>query len=159
MPQRRQRAGLRPQQHERCRHAITGAGTLAQEGTGTTVLTGVNTYSGTTTIAAGTLQVGNGGAAGTLGGGHVVNNGTLVIDRAGALAICGAVSGSGSLTQAGTGTTVLAARNTYSGTTTIAAGTLQMGNGGGTGSLGTGDVVNRGTLVFNRTGTLATARA
>ena len=37
-------------------------------------LTGTNTYSGTTTISAGTLQVGAGGTAGTLGTGSVVNN-------------------------------------------------------------------------------------
>ena len=37
----------------------------------TTTLTGANTYSGGTTISAGTLQVGNGGATGALGAGAV----------------------------------------------------------------------------------------
>ena len=52
------------------------------------------------------------------------------------------------------GTTILAANNTYTGTTTIAAGTLQVGNGGTLGSLGTGAVVNAGVLRFNRSNTL-----
>jgi hypothetical protein len=42
--------------------------------------------------------------------------------------------------------------NTYSGTTTVTEGTLQLGNNGSTGSVSTGDVIlgNAGTLAFNR---------
>ncbi len=40
--------------------------------------------------------------------------------------------------------------NTYAGTTTISDGSLQVGEGGTTGSLGTGTVVNSGVLMFNR---------
>ena len=38
---------------------ITGTGALIKQGTGTLVLTGCNTYTGTTTISAGTLQIGD----------------------------------------------------------------------------------------------------
>ena len=43
--------------------------------------------------------------------------------------------------------------NIYSGTTTITSGTLQIGNGGSTGSLGSGNVTDNGTLTFDRTDT------
>ncbi|MEI6343427.1 MAG: LamG-like jellyroll fold domain-containing protein, partial [Verrucomicrobiota bacterium] len=43
-------------------------------GSGTLVSTGQNSYAGLLTIWSGTLQVGNGGTAGTLGSGRVINN-------------------------------------------------------------------------------------
>jgi autotransporter-associated beta strand protein len=61
--------------------AISGTGALAKLGAGTLTLTGGNTYSGTTTISAGTLEVGSGGTAGRLGTGAVSNSGTLQINR------------------------------------------------------------------------------
>jgi outer membrane autotransporter protein len=53
------------------------------------------------------------------------------------------------LLKAGDGTLTLSADNGYSGVTTVSAGTLQIGNGGTTGSI-TGNVANDGTLAFNR---------
>ena len=47
------------------------------------------------------------------------------------------------------GTLILSAANTYTGGTTISAGTLQLGNGGATGSI-VGDVTDNGTLAFDR---------
>ncbi|MBE7369883.1 autotransporter-associated beta strand repeat-containing protein [Ramlibacter pallidus] len=131
-------------------NAISGTGSLTQAGTGTVTLTGANTYAGATTISAGTLQVGNGGTTGTLGTGAVTNDGTLAFNRSNAVTVGNAIGGAGSVVQAGAGTTVLAADNSYTGTTTISAGTLQVGNGGTAGSLGTGTVVDNGALVFNR---------
>ncbi len=63
----------------------------------------------------------------------------------------GVISGSGGLYKNNANTTaVLAADNTYSGGTTIDAGTLQVGVGGSTSSLGTGVGTNNAALVFNR---------
>ncbi len=82
----------------------------------------------------GTLQLGNGGTTGSIGG-NVTDNGMLVIDRSNLVTLPGVISGTGALTLAGTGTTVLTADNTFTGGTTISAGTLQLGNGGTTGSI------------------------
>jgi outer membrane autotransporter protein len=133
--------------------SISGSGGVSQLGTGTTTFTADNTYTGDTTIAAGTLQLGNGGTSGSLVG-DVLNNGTLSIDRSDTVTLPGVISGAGQLVQAGTGTTILTADNTYTGATTISAGTLQLGSGGTTGSV-VGDVANNGTLAFNRADTVA----
>nr|WP_240154413.1 autotransporter-associated beta strand repeat-containing protein [Comamonas sp. Tr-654] len=125
---------------------MQGTGGLTQGGAGTLVLTGSNSYAGDTTIEAGTLQLGNGGISGTLGAGNVFNNGALLLDRSDAYLIANSISGTGSLTQQGTGAVALTGDNSYSGQTTIASGTLQVGAGGNSGSLGTGAVTNNGVL-------------
>ncbi|MFD2651632.1 autotransporter outer membrane beta-barrel domain-containing protein [Brucella rhizosphaerae] len=136
---------------------ISGTGSLDQFGTGTTILTGNNNYTGGTTISAGTLQLGNGGTTGSITG-DVLNNGTLAVDRSDTLTLAGKISGTGLLNQSGTGTTILTGNNSYTGGTTISAGTLQLGNGGTTGSI-TGDVLNNGTLAVNRSDALTLAGA
>ena len=99
---------------------ISGSGTLTQAGAGTTILTGANTYTGTTTISAGTLQIGSGGTAGTLGTGAVTDSAALIFNETDSNTVANVISGSGTLTQAGSGTTILTGANTYTGTTTIA---------------------------------------
>ncbi len=138
-------------------NVVSGSGSLAQNGTGTTILTGANTYSGGTTISSGTLQIGNGGTSGTLSSGNVTNNGMLAFSRSDNIAIANAISGTGGLSKLGANTLTLTGANTYSGTTTIAGGTLEIGNGGTTGALGTGATTNNGILRFNRSDTLTVA--
>jgi fibronectin-binding autotransporter adhesin len=53
------------------------------------------------------------------------------------------------LTKVGTGTLTLTSANSYAGGTIINGGTLQLGDGGTTGSI-TGNVLNNGILAFNR---------
>ena len=128
-----------------------GATALTKSGAGKWVLTGNNVNSGVTTIAAGTLQVGAGGASGALGAGNITDNGSLIFNTTSTLTNS-TIVGSGSLTVDGGGTVVLPGDNTYSGGTTINAGTLQVGVGGATGKLnGAASVANNGTIIYNST--------
>ncbi len=106
--------------------AISGSGSLTKAGSGTLILSGNNSsYSGTTTISTGTLQV---NTVPSLGTGNVVNDSALVFNTTGSATYSGAISGTGSVTQEGSGATViLSESNSYTGTTTISAGTLQAG--------------------------------
>jgi fibronectin-binding autotransporter adhesin len=103
--------------------AISGNGSVQQNGSGTTTLTATNTYAGGTAINAGTLQLGSGGTSGSIAG-NVANNGTLAFNRSDAVTFGGAISGSGSVQQNGSGTAILTATNTYIGDTVINAGSL-----------------------------------
>ena len=64
---------------------ITGAGNVAQIGSGLMTLTGSNTSSGQTLVSAGSLQLGVGGATGTITGSIYVGNGTFLLDRSGTM--------------------------------------------------------------------------
>ena len=103
---------------------ISGTGALSKLGGGTTTLTGANSYSGTTTILAGTLQIGDGGTSGTLGTGSVVNNAILALNRSDAVTIANAISGTGALNHVGSGTTTLTGISTYGGATSVTDGIL-----------------------------------
>lgn len=84
-----------------------GAGGLAKKGVGTMVLSGANTFPGATTVSAGTLQVGAGGALGSIAGASAVNiagGATLAFYRSDTnFVISNAMSGSGTLRFKGTG--------------------------------------------------------
>lgn len=138
---------------------ISGTGAVSQMGTGTVVLTGNSSYTGGTTISAGTLQLGNGGASGSIAG-NVTNNGTLAFDRSDTTTYSGQISGTGTVNQLGTGTTVLTANNTYTGGTALNAGTLQvasdanLGNASGTLSFNGGTLQNTASFAQSRAVTL-----
>lgn len=106
------------------RGQISGAGTLTKTAPGVLIIGGGNVSSGATVVDQGTLQVGAGGTAGSLGTGAVLNNAVLAFDRADTLRVSNAISGTGELWQAGSGTTVLSGPLAYTGITRINNGTL-----------------------------------
>ncbi len=126
-------------------NGILGGGTandnnynFVKSGPGKLILAGDCTYTGTTTIAAGTLQIGNDGATGSLGPANIVNNGTLRFDRTGIVTVDSVVSGTGSLEvncPYNLGSVELHAANSFTGDIQIGSGILNIGN---TAALGTG---------------------
>ena len=129
----------------------SGSANLTKDGAGTVTLKTINSYTGSTTINDGTLQLGDGTTDGDIAASSsIINNGVLVFDRVGSFTYGNVISGSGEVAKNGSGTQILTADNTMSGFTTINAGTLQVGNGGTTGSLGTSPVTNDASLVINR---------
>jgi fibronectin-binding autotransporter adhesin len=120
---------------------------LTKAGTGTMILSGDNSYTGGTTISAGTLQLGNGGANGSITG-DVVDNGTFATNRSDTFAFGGVISGTGTFAQIGPGTTILTAANTYSGGTAINGGVLAVAADVNLGAASGGLVFGGGTLQF-----------
>jgi autotransporter-associated beta strand protein len=143
---------------------ISGTGALRQEGTGTTTLTGTNTYTGVTTISLGTLSVGtigNGGGPGNMGnataatGNLVLNGGTLQYTGAGETTNRGFTLGTagGAIDGSGTGGLVLG-----SGGIAYSAGTAPRNltlTGTGTGNILSAALANAagGTTTLTKSGT------
>lgn len=107
---------------------IHGTGSLAREGTGTTVLTGNVAPGSGTSVRAGTLQVGAGGTGGSIRGTLDIA-GSLVVDRAGTMVHADTLRGAGSLVKRGAGTLVLSGPNAFRGPTRIDAGVLRIDAG------------------------------
>ena len=124
-------------------------GSLIETGTGTLALSGANTYSGGTTLSGGTLLVGNNQALGT--GGLSMAAGTTFGSIAGSFNVANAIQitgatnfapglgsvldlsgtisnggAAGSLTMAGPGVLILSGTNSYTGSTTVNGGMLEV---------------------------------
>jgi fibronectin-binding autotransporter adhesin len=122
---------------------ITGGGALTKTGVGTLILTGTNTYSGGTTVEAGTVQ----GNTASLQG-AITNNASVVFDQGTDGTYAGAMSGTGGLTKAGAGNLTLTGVNSYTGNTTVSGGTL---TGSTTSLQGNIGVASNATVAFNQT--------
>lgn len=112
---------------------------------GTLTLTGNHSYSTGTTIAAGTLQIGNGATAGMLTTLTVANNGTLAFNLDSIYSFAGAISGTGGVDKLGAGVTTLTGTNSYKGATNVNAGTLLV-NGNQSAATGPTSVASGATL-------------
>ena len=130
---------------------ISGGGGLTKDLAGTLILATDNSYSGPTNIVAGTLQIGDGGTTGSIGGGDVTDNGTLVFKRGAAstpLAVPNVISGGGAVRQDGAGTITLSGANSFSGGLTINSGVVKLANATAAGSGGAIAVNTGGTVVM-----------
>ena len=145
---------------------VSGTGGLTKQGSGTFTVSGANTYSGATSVNAGTLNIQNATALGTTAAGTTVAsgatlqlqggitvgaesltlNGTLT-DVSGDNTFGGAISGTGVITKAGSGTLTLSGSgaNTYTGTTTVNAGILDLNKTAGTNAIGGALTIGDGT--------------
>ena len=159
--------------------SVSGAGQLVKTGTGTLVLSGMNTNTGGVSVEQGMVDLWGGQAVAdtailsvssgasarvmsteTVGG--ISGNGTIVVGAntisiaGGGLSNFGGVlAGTGSLVKSGSGRLVFSGANTLSGPIQINAGTLEIGNGGTTGSISpTSAITNDATLVVNRSNDL-----
>ena len=107
--------------------STAASATLTKTGAGTVILSGSNTFGGGVSISSGTLQIGNGGVAGTLGTGNVFNSSQLLFNRSDATyGYTGVISGTGSVTKGGLGAVTLSGSNTYTGLTIVNTGTLTL---------------------------------
>jgi fibronectin-binding autotransporter adhesin len=138
---------------------ISGGGSFNKSGGGLMVLAGSNIYSGSTTVTAGTLQIGNGGTTGSINStSGLVSNGMLTYKRSDNVTLSMPVSGFGGLGQVGSGTLLLTGANTYTGATVVNTGTLLVGNGSTVGTIASTNGVilaNSGSLVFNHSDTVS----
>ncbi|MGJ8650883.1 MAG: autotransporter-associated beta strand repeat-containing protein [Opitutaceae bacterium] len=139
---------------------VSGTGGFTKVGSGTQTFTDAQTYTGATTISEGTLQLGNGGTTGALStSSAIANDGVFSINRSNAV-VQGVdfsgdpITGTGSISNVGSGRLTLDGANTYSGGTNFTGDTLTVASEG---ALGTGAVVgdtaggNTAILTFNTT--------
>jgi len=155
--------------------AISGNdGGLNKEGTGTLILTGINTYAGGTTVNAGMLALSGGGSLAASGGltlaatgagfdisgassdrsigalsgvaGSTVTLGAnaLTLGGGGDTIFGGSIGGTGGIVKQGSGRQTLTGANTYTGGTRINDGTLALS--------GAGSLASSGSLSLSGTG-------
>ena len=135
-----------------------GTTNLVKLGAGRVVLTGNNTYSGTTTIAAGSLQIGDGTTDGGIASSSAItNNGALVFNTASSHSYANVISGTGSLTKEGPGTCTLSGDNTFTGAIAVSGGTLTLsGNkSGNSGAITVSNVAGVNATLNIQNGTYA----
>ncbi len=116
---------------------IAGTAGLTKAGTGTLLLSGANTYSGGTAIAAGTLQVGDGSSGSIAGDVSIQTGGRLVLNPAGSSSFAGSISGGGEVVKQGSGDLTLSGFSSHTGGTRLEGGSI---TASGFSALGSGDV-------------------
>ncbi|MBN8458119.1 MAG: autotransporter-associated beta strand repeat-containing protein [Verrucomicrobia bacterium] len=110
---------------------------------GKLVLTAANTRTGATTVASGaTLQAGDGGTGGLIGGSAVTNDGSIVLNygTGASVTLANTFSGAGTITKTGDGGAILTGNSSsFAGNITLNAGSLRLGPNLGAGTLAVKD--------------------
>jgi fibronectin-binding autotransporter adhesin len=130
---------------------ITGNTGLVKNGTGSVIIKNSNSYSGVTTVNAGTLEFGDGLTDGSISG-PLTNAASVIFHPATVQTYAGAMSGTaGTIAKNGPQRLILTGANSYTGAITINAGALQIGNGATNGSIGTSNytIAANATLALN----------
>ena len=142
--------------------ALNGGGTLTVANGGTvSAVNGITIASAAGSV--GTLNIGSLGGSDTAGTivtptiAFGAGTGAINFNQVDTATLTSSISGNGKVQQLGVGTTILTGDNTYSGGTTISAGALQVGNGGTSGSLGSGAVTDNASLIVNRSDAVSIA--
>lgn len=136
----------------------SAGGALTKVGAGTLILTAANTYPGATTVSGGTLQLGDG----TNGNGSLNTASSISVDAGATFAVNqtdivtqgtdfsgSAITGLGGFEQAGSGTTIFTAANSYDGETIVSDGVFLVN---GDQSTAIGDVIVSGDAMLGGTG-------
>jgi autotransporter-associated beta strand protein len=114
--------------------AIAGSGALVKNGTNSVTFSGPLSYTGGTTVNAGTLTA---SSTSTTTGGFTVGGGTVTLS--------GVCSGSGAMTL-NSGSLTLSAANTYTGGTAMSGGTLNINNTAALGPVANALAISGGTI-------------
>ncbi|MFZ9201127.1 MAG: beta strand repeat-containing protein [Opitutales bacterium] len=128
--------------------ALSGAGNLSKSGDGTVILSANNSYSGTTAVTAGTLQIGSGSTTGSIGDGNIsIDSGaTLAVNRSSSLTMANNFSGSGTLSYIGSSEVLLTGSNSFSGALNIQSGKIGLNSANANGGLASVTIASTGTL-------------
>ena len=131
-------------------------------GSGTLVLTGSNGFAGGAILVNGGILQGNvsslGGDGSTTSNTNITNNTQVVFDQATDATYAGTMDGTGSLVKQNAGNLTLSASNSYSGGTTIKAGTISINSDANLGASGGGLTFDGGTLRTTSGAQLTSAR-
>lgn len=116
---------------------------------GTVIFATDNAIAGGVNIASGTTaQVGTNGPSGTLPGGNVAVEGSLLFNRTNNFTVANNISGNGTLTKNNAGVVTLSgANNSFTGAVTVVQGTLRAGSGSALGTADGSTTVNIGATL------------
>ena len=129
--------------------ALTAARSLSKTGSGTLVLSQINSYSGATSVLAGTLSL-----TGSLtGGGAISTTGAGVLTQSAA----GVISGASTITHGSSGISTLAGANDYTGVTNINLGQITIASAAALGTTAGNTIIASGGRLAMATASLSVA--